>query len=136
MIDRYLKGWLIKAMNDIRLIQNEFTLPDDKIVTDAVCFHSQQATEKFLKSFLILNSTEFAKTDNLSHLLSKCIEIDNEFGKLDLGNQNYYGMDVRYGEDFYLPSIEETRESYEIASKVKDFVLEKLKIKEEDLKIY
>lgn len=132
MIDKYLKGWLMKAMNDIRLIQNEFTLPDDKIVTDALCLHSQQATEKFLKSFLIFNTTEFAKTHNLSHLLSKCIEI----GKLDLGNMNYYGMDVRYGEDFYLPSIEETKEAYRIASKVKDFVLGKLKIKEEDLKKY
>jgi len=117
VIDKYLKGWLIKAINDIRLIQNEFTLPDDRIVTDALCFHSQQAVEKFLKSFLIFNTTEFAKTHNLSHLLSKCIEIDNEFGKLDLGNLNYYGMDVRYGEEFYLPSIKEAKESYEIASR-------------------
>ena len=53
MIDTYLKGWLIKANNDIRIIQNEFSLPENMVVTDAVCFHAQQAVEKFLKSFLI-----------------------------------------------------------------------------------
>ena len=135
MIDAYLKGWLLKANNDIRIIQNEFSLPEEKIVTDAVCFHSQQAVEKFLKSFLISKNTEFSKTHNINLLLSKCNLLDHEFGILDLGNLNYYGIDVRYGEEFYLPSIKEAKESFEIATKVKEFVLNKLNIKEEELKL-
>lgn len=90
MIDAYLKGWLLKAKNDIRIIQNEFSLPEEKIVTDEVCFHSQQAVEKFLKSFLISKNTEFSKTHNIYLLLSKCNLLDHEFGILDLGNLNYY----------------------------------------------
>jgi len=135
MKDAYLKGWLIKANNDIRIIQNEFSLPEERIVTDAVCFHAQQAVEKFLKSFLISKNTEFSKTHNLNLLLSKCIFLDKEFEILDLGNLNYYGIDVRYGEELYLPSNNEAKEAFEIASKVKEFVLMKLIVKEEDLKI-
>ncbi len=61
-------------------------------------------------------------------MLSKCILHDKEFEKLELGNLNYYGIDVRYGEELYLPSIK-------LALKVKEFVLEKLNVNEEDLKI-
>ncbi len=46
----------------IKVIQNEFSLPEEKIVTDAVCFHAQQAVEKFLKSFLISKNTEFSNS--------------------------------------------------------------------------
>ena len=135
MIHAYLKGWLLKANNDIRIIQNEFSLPENMIVTDGVCFHAQQAVEKFLKSFLISKNTEFSNTHNINFLLSKCIFIDKEFEILDLGNLNYYGIDVRYGEEFYLPSNKEAKESFKIASKVKEFVLNKLNVKEEDLKL-
>lgn len=68
-------------------------------------------------------------------LLSKCILLDKEFEILDLGNLNYYGIDVRYGEELYLPSIKEAKESFKIASKVREVVLNKLKVKEEDLKL-
>ena len=135
MTDAYLKGWLQKANSDIKVIQNEFSLPEEKIVTDAVCFHAQQAVEKFLKSFLISKNTEFSKSHNINLLLSKCILLDIEFNILELGNLNYYSVDVRYGEEFYLPSIKEAKESFEIATKVKEFVLNKLSVNEEDLKL-
>lgn len=95
MTDAYLKGWLQKANSDIKVIQNEFSLPEEKIVTDAVCFHAQQAVEKFLKSFLISKNTELSKSHNINLLLSKCILLDIEFNILELGNLNYYSVDVR-----------------------------------------
>ncbi len=39
-----------------------------------------------------------------------------------------YAVVVRYGEEFYFPSLEETKEAIEIAEKVKDFVLNKLEV--------
>jgi HEPN domain-containing protein len=53
MMDDEVKGWLIKAESDFRVIEHELKLPDDEIVKDAVCFHCQQAVEKYLKAFLI-----------------------------------------------------------------------------------
>jgi HEPN domain-containing protein len=36
-------------------------------------------------------------------------------------------IEARYPNEFYIPSIEEAKESVEIAKKVKSFVIEKLK---------
>ncbi len=66
MKSELVRNWLIKANNDIRIIQNEFSLPESKLVTDGICFHSQQAVEKFLKSYLISKNIEFSKTHNLN----------------------------------------------------------------------
>ena len=38
-----------------------------------------------------------------------------------------YATELRYADDFVMPSIEETQEAIVIAEKVKDFVLGKLK---------
>jgi len=38
-----------------------------------------------------------------------------------------YAIDVRYPEEFYLPDIHEAKETIEIAEKVRNFVIEKLK---------
>ena len=52
----------------ILLITHEINLPDDKMVTSAVCFHSQQLVEKSLKAFLVEKSVDFPRTHNLEFL--------------------------------------------------------------------
>ena len=44
---RLVKQWHIKADNDLATVGNEFN--SENPVTDAICFHSQQAVEKYLK---------------------------------------------------------------------------------------
>ena len=39
-----------------------------------------------------------------------------------------YAVEIRYPDDWYEPSMEETKEAYAIALKVKEFVLKKLGI--------
>jgi HEPN domain-containing protein len=46
MIDEYIKKWLIKALNDVKVAVHEMALAEEEIVTNAVCFHCQQAVEK------------------------------------------------------------------------------------------
>jgi HEPN domain-containing protein len=48
----YLNNWLIKANEDVAVIQ-ELLSREPERYTGAICFHAQQAVEKFLKSFLI-----------------------------------------------------------------------------------
>jgi HEPN domain-containing protein len=52
MIDDYIEKWIIKAVNDLKLAEHELRQPEDEIVTDAICFHCQQAVEKLLKAYL------------------------------------------------------------------------------------
>lgn len=133
MIDEYLKNWLIKAKNDLKVAENEIALPPDDMVTDAICFHSQQAVEKYLKAYLIFKQIEFYKSHNLEYLLQICIEADNDFSQVDVGNLSFYAVEVRYPDDFYIPTEQEAKECLEIARKVKEFVFEKLNINDSDI---
>ncbi len=135
MISQLVKNWLIKANNDIRLSLNELELQEEKIVMDAVCYHCQQAVEKFFKAYLISKQVEFPKTHNLEILQRLCMLNDQEFEKLELLNLSDFAVDVRYGSEFYIPTIHETKKSFQIAITVKEFVLKKLNVKESDLKI-
>lgn len=41
---------------------------------------------------------------------------------------NTYAVEIRYPDDFYIPDIDEAKAAYEMAKKVKEFVLRKIKI--------
>ncbi|MEX2721787.1 MAG: hypothetical protein Q6362_010315 [Candidatus Wukongarchaeota archaeon] len=63
-------------------------------------------------------------------MLNLCIAKEKEFEKLDkdkISKLTLYAVDVRYPEEYLEPSVEEVREFFETADKVKDFVLKKLK---------
>lgn len=128
-----VKNWLLKALHDIKIVTNELKLNENEIVTDACCFHCQQAVEKFLKSYLIYKEAGYPYTHNLEYLLKKCKEIDNDFNDFDMEGLTDYAVDIRYGEDFFVPSVNETKEAYKKAVEVKDFVLKKIGITENDL---
>ena len=50
------KKWFNKANND--LITAEYLLTMQSPPTDAICFHSQQVAEKYLKGFLTFHGRE------------------------------------------------------------------------------
>ena len=75
MIDDYIKRWVIKAINDFKIAEHELNQPNDEMITDALCFHCQQAVD-----------------------------------------------------EFYMPSVTEAKECFDIASKAKNFLLNKLEI--------
>ena len=108
-------------------------LPDEEVVTDAVCFHSQQSVEKLLKSFLVLKGIEFGKTHNLEFLLELCAGEERDFEGVDVGNLSYYVVEIRYPNDFHTPSLEEAISSLTLAREVKEFIFRKLGIRESDL---
>jgi len=71
------KRWFKKGNND--LITAEYVLTMQKPPTDVVCFHSQQAAEKYLKGFLAFHGKETPKIHDLEELISICSEIDLDF---------------------------------------------------------
>jgi len=91
--------------------------------------------EKMLKAFLLNYNIEFGKTHSIEYLIKLCSKIDKEFEKLYeiIEGLTEYAIDVRYPDEFYIPSIEEAKEAFDTATKVKEFVLRKLKINEKDL---
>ena len=65
---------------------------------EIVCFHAQQAAEKMLKCFLVLNEVEPPYTHNLKLLLDMCAEIESEFSNLEREaiTLSQYGVLPRY----------------------------------------
>jgi hypothetical protein len=69
-------------------------------------------------------------------ILDLCIKQDEAFEGLDrekIFYLTFYSVEVRYPADFYIPSVEEAEECYQITLTVKDFILKKLNIAEKDL---
>jgi HEPN domain-containing protein len=122
----YLKNWLTKANNDLTVAEHELTFDKNNCVTDAICFHCQQAIEKYLKAYLIFNKIDFGKTHNLEYLLKLCSNHDEAFTKINVKNISFYAVEIRYPDDFYIPTIKEAKESFKIAENIRDFILSKI----------
>lgn len=118
--------WLLKAENDIKTIQ---CLLENDPITDSICFHAQQAAEKYLKAYLVSQEQTLPKTHDINTLLKQCIVIDKDF--LNLSNAvilTDYAVELRYPDDYYIPDLEEAIEAITIAKNIKTLVLSKINI--------
>jgi HEPN domain-containing protein len=122
------KRWIFLADGDLKTAEDELSVPEP--FTNTICFHSQQCVEKYLKAYLSFVGKSFRKTHDISELIELCKEIDEEFEilySLNATKLTRYAIEVRYPDEFYIPSIEEVKELVEIAKKVRNFVIRKLK---------
>jgi HEPN domain-containing protein len=124
--DEYLTRWLKMADRDLRVADNELHTLSGDVVTEAVCFHAQQAVEKYLKSFLIAKQVKFPRTHNLEVLQELCGPADPEFSTLDLTRLSYYAVEVRYPDELDEPSLQDAERSLYIARGIRALVHRKL----------
>lgn len=120
----FIKQWLFKANEDLLVVDKltEFEI----VATSSVCFHCQQAVEKFLKAFLIANGVDIKKTHNIEFLLSECSDIDKDFVDIDPKELSDFGVEARYPGDMYIPDKNETLEYKKLAFEIKQFVESKI----------
>lgn len=121
-----VKGWIRKAESDLT---NASLCIKHGEALDTVCFHAQQAAEKYLKAYLICNEMDFPFVHNLEVLLKICSEKDNSFTDLldDVVELTPFAVAMRYDDEFW-PTAEESADALHTAGKVKIFVLEKIDI--------
>lgn len=136
MIGEEVKKWLVKAINDYKTAEKLLGFPPEEIITDTLCFHCQQFVEKALKAFLVHKNVDFEKVHSLEYLVKLCIEQDQSFKWLyEVAKElSDYAIEIRYPDEFYIPTLEEARKSFDIATRVKDFIFEKIGVKQDDLK--
>lgn len=133
-LDRVIKSWILKAEGDFAVGEHELSLPPGKMVTEAICFHSQQMAEKYLKAFLASRGAAINKTHNLLRILKACSGFDSDFTRVEIGKLPLYAVEVRYPGDSAIPSEEEAREAFENAKAIKNLVGKKLEITENEIK--
>ena len=67
------RQWIVKAAND--LLNADNNLQSEVVPFDTVCFHCQQAAEKFLKAFLVGKGQTYPITHDLLLILEKNIHL-------------------------------------------------------------
>ena len=98
--------------------------------TSTICFHAQQAVEKFLKAFLAFADIDFPRTHDVDYLLMECQKIDSTSFDIDLKSLTEFGVSVRYPDDFYIPTPDESNEYYKIAIAISEIVEKLISIQE------
>ena len=131
-----LKKWLVSANNDFLAAGFLLDQSEDKVITNIVCYLSQQSVEKFLKAFLCFKDVYFTKTHTLEILLNKCINIDSSLQPISIGRLTSYNISMRYPDEFRVPALNEAKESYKINKSIRDIILSKVSITEQDISLF
>jgi len=118
-----IKEWLDKADEDFgtaKLVHLQ--MPEYK---DTVCFHCQQAVEKYLKAYLLKLDIEFTKIHNLKtllDLLSEKKEIQREwYHKAD--DLQLYAVNIRYPIGRYNANEVRDKEAIEVTEEFRAWLI-------------
>lgn len=124
--DEFVRQWSMKAEEDFNAAKSLITYGQAFLST--VCFHSQQAAEKYLKAFLTYHQVEFPKTHDIDELLDLVARVDNDLSESlrDVIVLTNYGVDVRYPGDFPDVTSNAAQQAIAMAEKVRRSVLESL----------
>jgi len=122
----FTQRWLQKAEGDYST--SEHLLPAGKEHLEAVTFHSQQASEKYLKAFLVWHQIEFPKTHDINLLLTLASGREPELAKslADAAILTPYGVEYRYPGDYPEVTMDEAQKAFEITGRVRKEILKRL----------
>ena len=121
------REWVDKAEGDFDTADLTLHAREAPII-DAVCFHSQQCAEKYLKAFLQEHRIRFERRHELIPLLELCLTFDKSFETLreSLQSLEQYGVLIRYP-GLTVPA-KMAEQAFESANQIRDFIREKLEI--------
>ena len=118
-----LRQWLIKAHHDLRSVRQ--LLAAEPPLLDTAAYHCQQAAEKSLKAFLVLQDSSFSKTHLLSHLVEQCAVVEPRFTELSEAAEflTPFATSFRYPGDVLEPMQDDVETGLKLAEHIVDFVL-------------
>jgi HEPN domain-containing protein len=92
---------------------------------DTVCFHCQQAAEKYLKCLLTLLAIQAPRTHDLKAIAALIpLELRFPVRVEDLAELSPYAVDVRYADDWREPQLNDAKRALALASQVRTAVRE------------
>ena len=99
-----------------------------------ICYHSQQAAEKYLKGYLAYKEEEIIKTHMLDELLEICQKYDNLFKELKPKGEFLipFASEIRYPKNTFDITEIEAKKALESAKEIMDFVRDKVKKEEKN----
>ncbi|MFN0035266.1 MAG: HEPN domain-containing protein [Saprospiraceae bacterium] len=116
-------GWFIKAERDLHL--GQFALSDqENSYPDLICYHCQQAAEKYLKALVMHHGLPLRKTHDLEELLDLLAPLEASITRLfyeEALKINLYGIEIRYSEPEEDPTLEDVIEALQVAGFFRQF---------------
>jgi len=123
----FIKEWIYEGNNDLGLA--EFVMDNGGKYYDLVCFHCQQAAEKFLKAYIIYLRLYYKKVHDLTYLLrvvkKKRDVPETLYDKAEM--LEAYAIDSRYPDHWHDPTLEETKDCIKAAKDFKTFIYNEIK---------
>jgi HEPN domain-containing protein len=112
------REWLDKADGDFATASRERAV-EDSPNHDAVCFHAQQAAEKYLKARLVEARIPVPRIHDLEALLDLAIAVESAWERLrvDLRALTSMGVEVRY--PGFVADAEDAAEALRVAGLVR-----------------
>ena len=103
------RSWVRKAESDRLNIANNMAA--GRVPWDTVCFHAQQAAEKYLKGYLVWRDETPLRTHDLVALLAACADADPSLASLeeDCRALTYHAVGSRYPEETFSPGEGDAR---------------------------
>ena len=125
---KLVNAWFNKAEKDLITVEHEFFFDDP--VYETICFHCQQAVEKFLKGYLIYLEIGYQKTHELGELVAVCERKDKGIAHLkeEADKLTDYAVEIRYPDDYYEIHENDAKEAFEIAKEVKAYIFTKVSL--------
>jgi HEPN domain-containing protein len=107
--------WTDKAYQD--LAAAEVLTEYEVLLSYPVCFHCQQASEKYIKAFLTHRQVEFPKSHNIRELLDLAATVDEELAEelKPAAVLTPYGVEARCPGDLPAPSQTEAESALALA---------------------
>ena len=128
MVDRdIIEEWIRKGKEDFEFARINFE--EEKPFYAQICFHFQQAVEKYLKAYIIAKELDFRKIHDLPLLLKQCSLKDHEFKDFteDCEYLSTFYIEARYPVHWPIHlSRTETQKAYRAADNIITFVRKKL----------
>lgn len=121
-----VERWFIKAGHDHQAAK--LLLGKGPDLTDNICFHAQQAAEKYLKAFLVYSGLHVDKIHYLPRLIELCGKADPEFHSLmeDAREITDYAASGRYPDVWDEIPLSEAVEAVRRAENIMAFVKGKI----------
>lgn len=129
MANELVKEWLNQADEDFLFAQTNLD-EQDKFFAK-ICFHFQQAAEKYLKAYIVAFKLPFKKIHDLTKLLSLCQKKDKSFVNIieEAKFLTDFYVDTRYPAFWPVGFDRKEAEKAKAATeKIRDFVKEELKL--------
>lgn len=123
-----VKLWIRKSNEDLTIVKELLNLDHELFSYDLVCYHCQQAAEKYLKAYLIYLEIPFPFIHDLTQLLQLILEKDHKAEQLKecCFLLTPYSSQSRYP-DNYDADFSEAKEAFRYANEITSYLRNKMK---------